>query len=313
MQIFLRSQNATSRDDESGYTWLYPSPVVFGEPGDRIEVCVSLLQWFPIRRNLDVENEVLYVNHLDPTVGMGYMYWKTIPIPPGNYSADDIATAINNEYKNSTPNETLEASLDQSNLKLTIKRKSGSTLNQNIAIKGSTRILAMCGFTGEPTYREFGYWGPNEAGEWVEFPGAPVWMGMNQITSPSLVNFAGPSHAIIETSLQTTNVADETLSSSVLAKVPIVGQGFGELQTYNDTSTFSTLAEHEITSLTVRFRDSFGQPIDFGELPWNMSLLFKVTPTGTYRALETEYSDAPSTTTTTTQNGNPISDNRTQS
>jgi hypothetical protein len=149
----------------------------------------------------------------------------------------------------------------------------------------------MCGFaSGSQSYNLPGIWGFNAAWEWVEIPGDPVWNGTEEVRSTSTVNFAGPTHAVVETSLQTTNVADDVLSSSVLAKVPIVGQGFGELQTYQDTATFSTLAEHEITSLTVRFRDSFGIPIDFGDLPWNMSLLFRLTPTGSYKALEEEYS-----------------------
>jgi hypothetical protein len=298
MQIFLRSGNATSRDDESGYTWLYPTPVVFGEPGDRIEVCVSLLQWFPIRRNLEIEGERLVINarnFVDDWTTV--YYWVEILIPSGNYSVDGIVKIINDEYERFTDiNDRVEAVFDSTNLRFILKRASGATRVAPISIKGSDRIMAMLGFTGEPTYREPGIWGFDSAGNWVELPGPAIWTGTDILTSPSLVNFAGPTHAIIETSLQTTNVADETLSSSVLAKVPIVGSGFGELQTYQDTSTFSTLAEHEITSLTVRFRDSFGTPINFGELPWNLSLLFKVTPAGTYRALETEYSKAPQET-----------------
>ncbi len=295
MQIFLRSQNCTSRDDESGYTWLYPKPVTFGQPGDLIEVCVSLLQWFPITRNIDRDDEYIVVSPRDPNGEFGFVF-NAISFARGNYSIDDIVRGINDYFRALPADERVEASFDQTNLKLVLKRPTESTLYEDIAIQGSPLLLNMLGFPpGSESYRVGGALPPS----WVWVDGAiPVWAGPS-LKSPSIVNFAGPTHATIETSLQTTNVADETLSSSVLAKVPIVGAGFGELQTYQDTSTFSTLAEHEITGLTVRFRDSFGNPIDFGDLPWNMSLLFRVTPSGVYTPLEDNYSDTPP------ENGNP--------
>lgn len=311
-QIFLRSANCTSRDDESGFTWLYPSPVVFGEPGDRIEVCVSLLQWFPILRNLDTPYELIEISPTDPNGSYGGMYWTTIIVPRGNYTANDIADRITKAFETfSDARYRLKASFDQTNLQLVIKRPDETS--DLIAITGQDRIMAMCGFTGEPTYREVGYGFVGE--EFVEIPGGgrSVWTGVGELRSPSLVNFAGATHAVVETSLLTTNVADGELSSSVLAKVPIVGQGFGELQTYQDTSTYSTMTEHEITSLTVRFRDSFGHPIEFGDLPWNMSLLFRVTPSGVYRPLESNYSPAPIETNQTDGRTNEFSGDSTQS
>lgn len=294
MQIFLRSQNCTSRDDDSGYTWLYPTPVRFGEPGDDIQVCVSLLQWFPILRNVDGTNEYLDINPTDPDSMIGAAFWTTVFIPRGNYNVNDICTLITDAFKDvSDAQYRLVASFDDANLQLVIKRPAGAPSNL-IAIKGSDRILRMLGFTGEPT-TYYMAWPPWD-------PPVPAWTATDELRSQSIVNFAGPTHALVETSLQTTNVQDETLSSSVLCKVPIVGHGFGELQTYQDTSTFSTLADHEISSLTVRFRDSFGSPIDFGDIPWNMTLLFKLTPRGVYRPLTSNYSPPPDQTK---DNGDP--------
>jgi hypothetical protein len=53
--------------------------------------------------------------------------------------------------------------------------------------------------------------------------------------SGKLVNFAGPTYLTIESSLQSSNVADETLSSRVLAKIPIQS-GYADLQTWQDVT-----------------------------------------------------------------------------
>ena len=305
MQIFVRSGNATSVDDDGTYTWLYPTPVVFGQPGDDIQVCVSLLQFYPILKNLETIDEHFRAYPRDPN-GPSPGYGTLIPVPPANYNVNSLIEVFNKAWGTAIPDDRLELTFDTSTLQFVIKRPSASTVDELITLKGSPRLLTMCGFTpGSETFLEYipGPYEQNEEGIWVEGPGTyvPVWTGMNEIRSPSVVNFGGPTHVVVETSLQSTNVADANLSSSVLAKVPIMGTGFGELVTFQDTSTFSTLADHEITSLSIRFKDSFDNPIRFGALPWNLTLLFKVTPAGTYQPLEKQYSVTPDQTA---DNGN---------
>jgi hypothetical protein len=135
MQIFLRSANAKTRDDEFGYQWLYPTPVVFGEPGDRIEVCVSLLQWFPVRRNLETDNEYIKFNPVDPGNSLWFAFWVQIDIPRGNYSANDIVSRITEAIKANSYQDDLEASFDTTNLRLVIKWKTTSG-SHHMAITG---------------------------------------------------------------------------------------------------------------------------------------------------------------------------------
>lgn len=289
MQIFLRSANATTIDDEGGYTWLYPAPVVFGEPGDKVEVCVSLLQFFPVQQNLPTPQAIVINYSSAPIEQSAYL----ITIPAGQWSVDQITAAYDN-ITSSFASPRVRFTYDDKTLRARIASDDQAFFS--IIITPTLAAALGLDVTGGAFYENGTlYYDPLT---FATTPVPPSWYlevpsGVLEGIRP--VNFAGSTHLVMESSLQTTNVLDETLSSSVLCKIPVVGTGFGDLQTYQDTSTFSTLADSEITSLSVRFRNSFGEPVVF-DTPWNMTLLFRVTPTGAYRPLEAQYSRPPEET-----------------
>ena len=287
MQIFLRSQYATTFAD-GVYTWLFPNPVRLGDPGDHVDVAVTLFQYISVRRNIPFEDGWVGVTiRLGESPPTGVQYYVQVSIPPGNYTAQSMAALITEGLKPLA--DPVEFKFDETRMGFVVV---GGPMMQ---LTMSPSMLRILGFDLSPP----------DGVTWNPWDPPPTFSSY-PIRSNALINFAGPTYITVETSLQSSNVADATLSSSVLAKIPITS-GYADLQTYQDTISFSTIADHEITQLSIQFRDSFGDVVSFGNLPWNMTLLFKVTPTGTYKALEEEYSDAQKETTAD-GNRNPISD-----
>ena len=282
MQIFLRSQHATTVA-EGVYTWLFPTPVRFGNPGDRVEVVLSLFQFIPIRRNIPIE----YYITIDTRPGLPIMTGETgswtITIPAGNYDAMTFAALINEGAKNLT--DEVSFTFDPTAMGFVLRKTTGFPLI--LGLQADFPLLRIMGISPPP---------PPDGFAWNPWDGTPTVYGDGVIRSDMLVNFAGPTYLTVETSLQSTNVADESLNSSILAKVPIQ-TGYADLQTWQDVTSFSTIADHEITSLAVQFKDSFGDVVDFQGIPWNATLLFRVTPSGVYQPLESNYSNDQEQTT----------------
>lgn len=236
MHIHLRASNATIQSDDGGYTWLFPSPVVLGEPNDRIEVQISSYQYYSAVRN--VSARTLSING------------TPITIPDANYSAYDLLDLIRPALPAGV---TLEFEAPRMGFVFT-------STTTPITVSGT--LLRLMGFT-TTSYTD------------------------TTIRSERLCNLGGVTHLVVESSLLTTNVQDADLASSVLDKIPIEA-GYSELVTYR-SETFSTMAEHEITHLTIRVLDDSGVPVDFGDTDWTMTLYFRVTPTGTYQPLSRNY------------------------
>ena len=91
-------------------------------------------------------------------------------------------------------------------------------------------------------------------------------------------------------SLQTTNVYDTHITSDVLARVP-VEVGFGELQTWTSSLSYSTIKDVALSHICIRLTDDSGDPIEFiGELAWCLSLHVMVTQRNDYTTLKAIYS-----------------------
>ena len=127
-------------------------------------------------------------------------------ISPGYYDAESLLNAPQTAFSDIT------ITYDATALQYTLSDAA------SIIIGASSTILESLGFEAN-----------------VEYSGSVI-------TSPNTINLAGARYIDVHASLQTTNVYDTHITSDVLARVP-VEVGFGELQTWTSSLSYSTIKD----------------------------------------------------------------------
>jgi hypothetical protein len=99
-----------------------------------------------------------------------------------------------------------------------------------------------------------------------------------QVAAPYLCDLGGSRYLSLETSLPTTNVEDEKITTSCLQRIPVAGE-FGELNTYTPgLLSWSTLKDPVLSTIEIAWKDSDGNNVDWQGLQWTVTLLIDVTP-----------------------------------
>lgn len=198
----------------------------------------------------------------------------TASLDAGWYTTDTLVTALNDAFIN----DDVLVAFDSTTYRFTL------AANSSVVIDSSSTLLETIGFVAGTEY-----------------------IGTN-ITAPNVCDLGGATSIDVVTSLKTSNVQDTQVQTSTLGRVPITAD-YGQLQTYQGMLSWSTLADHLLTHLSVRFEDNEGDTVVFTK-GWSLTLYFQNFGGSTYNDMSEVYFPPD---IAKTNNGSELARDRTES
>ena len=257
--LVLRS-NDVSPDSGGVYRYDLAAPII-AKQGHYLALSVDSAAIPHSFYNVTTANNTVVVSEIVSTVTKV----RVLSVPPGNYTATTLKTALTSELNSTTSTVSYTVSFTELTGKYTfsIAKKNSADSNISASIIGATTSLGPVLGLAQTTNHQI-------------LEGSPV--------TGNVADFVVHHHIAVESNLSSFSILDsknKMQSTNLLALIPITAPIFGIIyHSASESHMKNVLTTQMLTSITIRMLGANNTVLDFNFVPWELTLRLQQLPAG---------------------------------